>query len=606
MNIKHYLSAMAALAMLAACSDYDPGMSENAVDLTDAEIETIQEYTANFVERYGEMDPNHTWGFGELADMEEMGTRTVNVNRNQWDCAIKENNQIVGYTTWTNGEGRTMIVPGFPSKVEGDGLYYIEEAVSVGNNQYEQQVNGYTEEQLIQKGQDSYLPAGDVTDEEIQYVSEWFRTNQYPRSEVPKFTEFFIQDISQDYDRVDYPNGNAIDPNLQVYVNGKPDPNHPGFFTGGEADNGTDHLTYGMDYFAVKTSGADWEHENNFNKQKTNPINGTVPDNSTIFPNRSLKYWTSNGGYTTSFSNHNSDQSQNYENYVLVHLSFEGPRTGRHYDGYYLAFDYQYVKEHSSSVDSETGETTYKYSQRLPDGYYSNWIVKLAPADPEWYEEPDERVRTIKRRVMCEDLGSTFDFDFNDLVFDVEYTREEKKVDGNWVAKNSDGLWDATITLQAVGGTLPIYIKNFDGTEHNAHELMGGTLSENGTYSPVNVGTDATHAPVTLRTVRVKDELTDPDKIVILVTSPDKVERGADKVTTMILPSPSGRQSFGENLAPQKICMPVDVRWTKEYQQIEWAYPHFAEWVQNQNGAAGFGNESDWTRTDVDETKLYK
>ena len=69
MNIKHYLSAMAALAMLAACSDYDPGMSENAVDLTDAEIETIQEYTANFVERYGEMDPNHTWGFGELADM---------------------------------------------------------------------------------------------------------------------------------------------------------------------------------------------------------------------------------------------------------------------------------------------------------------------------------------------------------------------------------------------------------------------------------------------------------------------------------------------------------------------------------------------------------
>ena len=568
-----------------------------STNLTDAEIETIQEYTANFVERYGEMDPNHTWGFGELADMEEMDTRTVNVNRNQWDRAIKENDQIVGYTTWTNGEGRTMIVPGFPSKVEGDGLYYIEEAVLVGNNQYEQQVNGYTEEQLIQKGQDSYLPAGDVTDEEIQYVSEWFRTHQYPDSEVPEFTEFFIQDISQDYDRVDYPNGDAIDPNLQVYVNGKPDPDHPGFFTGGEKDNGTDHLTYGMDYFAVKTSGADWEHENNFNKQKTNPINGTVPDNSTIFPNRSLKYWTSNGGYTTSFSYHNSDQSQSYENYVLVHLSFEGPRTGRHYDGYYLAFDYQYVKVHSSSGDS------YKYSQRLPDGYYSNWIVKLAPADPEW-NDPEEQHVSIKRRVMCEDLGSTFDFDFNDLVFDVEYTREEKKVNGEWVSKNPDGLWDATITLQAVGGTLPIYIKNFNGTVYNAHELMGGTLSESGIYSPVNVGTRDTHAPVKLPTVRVAS--TNPDNIEILVTSPDKVERGADKVTTMILPKTSGSQSFGGNLAPQKICMPVDVRWTKEYQQIEWAYPHFAEWVASQNGAAGFGNESDWTRTDVDETKLYK
>lgn len=594
MNIKHYLSAMAALAMLAACSDYDPGMSENAVDLTDAEIETIQEYTANFVERYGEMDPNHTWGFGELADMEEMGTRTVNVNRNQWDRAIKENNQIVGYTTWTNGEGRTMIVPGFPSKVEGDGLYYIEEAVSVGNNQYEQQVNGYTEERLIQKGQDSYLPAGDVTDEEIQYVSEWFRTNQYPRSEVPKFTEFFIQDISQDYDRVDYPNGDAIDPNLQVYVNGKPDPDHPGFFTGGEKDNGKDHLTYGMDYFAVKTSGADWEHENNFNKQKTNPINGTVPDNSTIFPNRSLKYWTSNGGYTTSFSYHNSDQSQSYENYVLVHLSFEGPRTGRHYDGYYLAFDYQYVKVHSSSGDS------YKYSQRLPDGYYSNWIVKLAPADPEWYEEPDERTRTIKRRVMCEDLGSTFDFDFNDLVFDVEYTREEKYENGVWVPKNTNGMWDATITLQASGGTLPVFIKNFDGTTYNVHEYMGGIKSGD-IYSPINVGTGLSLPAKALPTKSVSS--TDPDEIVILVTSPDKENNRATK--TLELPEAEGSKNFGTNFAPQKICVPVTTRWTKEYQQIETAYPYFHEWVNRENGDFGFDNPNDWTKKDINTSKLY-
>ena len=41
MNIKHYLSAVAALGLLAACSEYDPGMSDQAIDLTDAEIETI-------------------------------------------------------------------------------------------------------------------------------------------------------------------------------------------------------------------------------------------------------------------------------------------------------------------------------------------------------------------------------------------------------------------------------------------------------------------------------------------------------------------------------------------------------------------------------------
>ena len=138
MNIKHFLSAAAALTMLAACSEYDPGESGNVVDLTDDEIKTIQEYTANFVERYGEMDLNHTWGFGELAETEEIGTRAVNVNRNQWDYAVKENNQITGYETFTNSEGQHLIVPGFPSKV--DGLYYIEES---------NQVNTYTEQQLI-------------------------------------------------------------------------------------------------------------------------------------------------------------------------------------------------------------------------------------------------------------------------------------------------------------------------------------------------------------------------------------------------------------------------------------------------------------------------
>ena len=68
MNIKHLFSAAAALSLLAACSDYDPGMSENVVDLTDQELATINEYTANFVARYGEIDPNHTWGFGELGE----------------------------------------------------------------------------------------------------------------------------------------------------------------------------------------------------------------------------------------------------------------------------------------------------------------------------------------------------------------------------------------------------------------------------------------------------------------------------------------------------------------------------------------------------------
>lgn len=586
MNIKHYLSAMAALAMLAACSDYDPGMSENAVDLTDAEIETIQEYTANFVERYGEMDPNHTWGFGELAEMEEMGTRQSYPNSNMWITVKRENNQPVGFEI---PDG--VKIPGFP--VEN---YYLSSDYNASETaQYEgtQSAGNYqgkyhfvftnrkdlgeqwfdSEEAIIQYMVDNniggeIIPLGDVarfntlTDAEVadvyaEFSKEWHGTN--PDIDLKAY---YIQQIwhgNAKYPYWDQAKRTEAANNEVDYHTLEPS----NYITGGDR---MDYLVaYGENYNAGNA-----EHFYNFNNsnyQLGEPGMMLVMESS-----------------TKNFAYHDSQAEEMWwDHFRLVEL----------HGNYYVGFDFESTMKGDTDFDKD-----------IPRDYiYNDWIVKIIPGTGT-IGEPDERVHTIKRRVMCEDLGSTFDFDFNDLVFDVKYTREEKFENNAWVAKNSDGLWDATITLQAVGGTLPIYITNFDDTEYDAHELMGGTKSSNGTYSPVNVGTGATHDPVTLDMVRVAS--TNPENIVIRVTSPDKEDHGASKVTTMILPNPSGLQSFGENLAPQKICMPVDVRWTKEYQQIEWAYPHFAEWVASQNGAAGFGNESDWTRTDVDETKLYK
>ena len=600
MNIKHYLSAAAALAMLAACSDYDPGMSENAVDLTDAEIETIQEYTANFVERYGEMDPNHTWGFGELADMEEMGTRLSDPKSNMWITYTKENGTgVVDFQI--NGD---IKIPGFPvenyylsssynTEPEGDPTKPAQNVRDVTTNTPQNREGWYhcrfphenqdrwfeNKADLISYMQehhfDEVIPVGDVavcndlSDAEVADVYKVFSEPWHGTNPTIDLKSYFVQQVWHGDAQYPYWNQDKRTAAANSEVDYKTlEPS--GYVIGGEK----------MDYLVAKGEGwtaGDNEHFYNFNASNYSNNQGGM---MLIYNSN-----TQNFAYFNSLQLGSSEEKTIWNHFRLVEL----------HGNYYVGFDFESVMK---------GDTD--YDKDIPrDHIYNDWIVKIIPGEGT-IGEPDEHTRTIKRRVMCEDLGSTFDFDFNDLVFDVQYTREEKKVDGNWVPKNSDGLWDATITLQAVGGTLPIYITNFDGTEYDAHELMGGTLSENGTYSPVNVGTGATHDPVTLDMVRVESTNTNPDNIVIRVTSPDKVERGADKVTTMILPSPSGRQSFGENLAPQKICMPVDVRWTKEYQQIEWAYPHFAEWVQKQNGAAGFGNESDWTRTDVDETKLYK
>ncbi len=81
------------------------------------------------------------------------------------------------------------------------------------------------------------------------------------------------------------------------------------------------------------------------------------------------------------------------------------------------------------------------------DGYYSDWIVTLTNA---------ERTEKPSLRVMAEDLSATdgTDFDFNDIVFDVNYI------------SNSE----VKIVLRAAGGTLPLRIAEND--EWETHKLF--------------------------------------------------------------------------------------------------------------------------------------
>ena len=124
MNIKHYLSAAVALTMLAACSEYDPGISD-IKDYTDEELKVLNEYAENFADHFGGIDPDHTWGFGEKGSMDEtLSTRTStnNPNNNQWVHLTidQDTRDITAVNTIDNQD-----VPGFPSSVDGLYHYYI-------------------------------------------------------------------------------------------------------------------------------------------------------------------------------------------------------------------------------------------------------------------------------------------------------------------------------------------------------------------------------------------------------------------------------------------------------------------------------------------------
>ena len=540
-NIWGALYLVAALLLSASCSEYNPDMSEG--NLTKEEYEKVMEFTQNFKLRYGEIAPDNDWGFGELevkGSRGVKGTRGVLANKNEW----------FDKNTGQSKDG--AVIPGMPSAI--DRRYILKNS---GSGKEVKMYDTYTSYDV-----NNQIPAGDVTDEEIIYVSEWFRTHPNPTSQAVNLRDFYVQNVSWDYDRQEYPNGAKE--------------THVKWLDGNNAQQQRE-LNYRMDHLlCVSYSNSDGNHIYNMNNGNTNMADANSDiskidstECGQLFEYRTMERYQCVDGEpnVTSFKAHSSDDNRYLTNYVLVHLEFTGPKSGKHYSGDYLAFDYSFD---GNSVGASA-------ANKEPDGYYSNWIFKISPAYPT--TTPDPEYTTETKRVMCEDLGNTYDFDFNDLVFDVYYTYKGTEANKTNIT--------AHITLQAVGGTLPIYIgtDTADPTKELHYRMLGQASS-----SPINVAASngVTHSSVSFTMPATS---TDPNDIIICVGTAGN--EATDKIT--ILPV-SGR---GSSLAPQKICVPTSTKWLKENQQIEWGYPRFDEWVK------GYIKESEvWSA--IDPKFLYE
>ena len=576
MNIKHLFLAAATLGVFAACSDYDPGMSEDVIDYTDEELATIQEYTANFIERYGEIDPNHTWGFGEIGSEDELiQTRIMNVNSNMWAVP--------------NSDFPLSNIPGYPQATD-DSQYSGKYFVQKDGDQYKIL-------DTVVAGETGYNPAGDVTDEEIAYVSAWFRTHYKPKGISINYDSYYVQAISGDKDRTYYgsmenegtDNWREVrDYNKYANTDSTAACGHwvtktDIYYT--NTQNGTinsiigqEDILYTVDHLDAPSSstGPANDHVLNFNWQRTNKIDQLDPTNPESFYQdynygaktgnaRTITYvYNSN---TQDFAIRNSNTDIRYNKYVVVHLDFV--IGGKSYSGDYVAFDYEFyhdqIPEHSWT-DGDNTYTEHKYTKRAYDGYYSNYIVKIVPGEGKPQNVPQYPKRWY--RIMCEDLGNTYDYDFNDLVYDVYFTG------------TAENTYTAHIKLQAAGGTYPIYL----GTHPTEiHEVLGGTVLPSGLYQPINVGGKTGSAEEFTITGLTS---TDPNNIDINIHTPKTGNSRTNNDFTL------PRAGEIKNSAPQKICIPGNTtKWTKENQQIEWAYPHFAEWVGKQWGQYRF---ADW------------
>lgn len=260
----------------------------------------------------------------------------------------------------------------------------------------------------------------------------------------------------------------------------------------------------------------DYEHVNNFNNGNNNNVSkyenaGTTY--ATYVGSTLMSNIAACADATKQFGYKNTLDGAIHTEYIILEI-----------DGsYYIGFDF-----------CADGDTADKHIER--DWVFNDWIVKITPGYP-----------SNVYRVIAEDLGEIGDFDFNDVVFDMEIVKT------NVWDNNGVQQCYANITLLAAGGTLPLYIGNKE-----VHEAFGVA-----TDVMVNTGMGETKNPVTFRL----DNCDSPDEIQITVRDGSK---------EYVLDTNTGE-------APKKICVAPYFEWPAERQNIKDKYPEFVNYVSNQN-----------------------
>ena len=183
-----------------------------------------------------------------------------------------------------------------------------------------------------------------------------------------------------------------------------------------------------------------------------------------------------------------------------------------------------------------------------------------------------------ERRVMCEDLAS-FDHDFNDVVFDVMF-----------INVTDEGKASARITLQAAGGTLPVYIgSSTQDDAYEVHHLFGVS-----SVTPVNVQTSGVkREPVTFMYPEPIQGEQQQDGTWLF--DPNKIEIYVGNTTGQVAQLQT--QVGG---APQKFACATSVTWSQELQNINQGYRNFGTWTQDDSGW-----QDAWANKNLNQSTLY-
>ncbi len=232
-------------------------------------------------------------------------------------------------------------------------------------------------------------------------------------------------------------------------------------------------------------------------------------------------------------------------------------------------------KRYYSDKDLNDGNSYFAYRQV---GLGDNAYTYIAFDDPDTNDKdfndlvlytPRTLTPSSKDEIMwtvaCEDLGGTFDYDFNDIVFRVRHT------------SGNDFL---TIIPMAAGGTLPATLcyKN-EAISEEWHQHFGNGYESNVMLN-TGMNTETVVWPIRLEGVptdwSMKAFTSDP-------TAKDGdfsivVERADGTKATVTGPS--------QGVAPQMLILPYEWQWPTELTRITTAYPNFGTWGSNYSNSS--------------------
>lgn len=362
-----------------------------------------------------------------------------------------------------------------------------------------------------------------LTDAQKDVVRKWFQTHKNPQGLEVNWSDFFVQQV--------YKGGTNTE--------GSESPEIYNTLKDGVPTNtkvtGSDH----MDWLACGSNAKHGDHIFNFNNGNASETN--VGEGNNKFHNDRIMYMkdynTTCFGFKDSYGDNHFENSYYYDSYVLIPGDIINPIVA---GMYFVGFDYKTAK-------NENGEIRVN-----PDGYYSDWIIRVVPG----LNAPNAGKRVMVEDIIDENLASVkkSDWDFNDAVFDVRF--ENVWVNGtqenNWQSHNQKY---AVITLHAAGGTKYLTIGGQGTNGKEVHEALG---VETGTM--VNTGNGAT-CPVAIFRIPVADNVNNANDIPVYV--------GAQ-----VLEAKQGK-------ATQKLCVPTDTRWMKERMQFIDTYENFKGYVNN-------------------------